>query len=256
MNRRISVYRDKNELWSAAAGLVRDLVNRAVRERGVFTVALSGGKTPEELYARLAGPELRGSIPWGKVFVFWGDERFVPLDHPESNFGMARRSLFAGIEIPGINIHPIPTDEPTPLRAAEAYEERVRSSFGTIVKNASDAAPVFDLVLLGMGKDGHTAALYPGGQALTEEGRLFTAVDAPDWAPVRQRITATLPLINNSRAAFFLVTGEDKKEMLKQVLSADKTAGDPAGGAAVFPAQLVRPRESLFWFTDIPIWHR
>jgi 6-phosphogluconolactonase len=234
-------------MFGGAAALVRGLVAAGVRERGCFTLVLSGGRTPERLYELLAAG---ASVPWDRVLVFWGDERFVPHDHPESNCGMSRRSLLSKVGIPEENVFPVPTGAGTPEQAAAVYEQTIRGE--TRIRRDGDspsAPPSFDLILLGMGKDGHTASLYPGGAAPDEKSRLVRAVEAPDTgrphtgvqgaeAPgahafeppsgrtfVRSRITMTLPLINNSLNALLLVTGEDKKETLRRVLT-ERPPGD------------------------------
>jgi 6-phosphogluconolactonase len=287
MNRQISIYRERRDLWRGAAALIRGLAEECVRDHGCFTLVLSGGKTPEELYARLAGgvhacggaagTGAEAALPWDKVYVFWGDERFVPYEHPDSNCGMARRTLLSRVAIPEGNVFPIPTDAGTPERAAAIYEETIRNEKHLRRVGETPAAlPSFDLVLLGMGNDGHTASLYPGSGALEEKRRLVCAVEAPgknsrdqhlsgSRTPTRPRITMTLPLINNAQNALFLVTGEDKKETLKRVLSEHAIPAqafseqalssvnrDPRGEP--LPAQLVCPRRALYFFTDVSLW--
>ncbi len=143
--------------------------------------------------------------PWERVHLFWGDERYVPHDDPASNYRMARESLIAHVPIPAENVHPMPTDLPQPEKAAEAYEAELRRFFGT-------GAPGFDLQLLGLGVEGHTASLFPGSPALEEKERWVAAVVAPAKPP--QRLTLTLPVLNQGRNTLFLVTGADKRPIV------------------------------------------
>jgi 6-phosphogluconolactonase len=222
-------------------------------------------------------------IPWDKMLVFWGDERFVPHEHPDSNCGMARRAFLSKVAIPEENVFPIPTGADTPEQAAARYEKTIRNEKRLRREGeAPPALPSFDLILLGMGKDGHTASLYPGSGVLEERKRLVCAVEAPGnhsrnepfnriQTTTRQRITMTLPLINNALNALFLVTGEDKKETLMRVLSEhairkqaqseQRAAQQPLESLersdrrrTPLPAQLVRPRRALFFFTDVSLW--
>jgi 6-phosphogluconolactonase len=196
----------------------------AVRQGGRFVVALSGGRTPISFYERLA--ETSRNLPWEKTYVFLVDERCVPLDHPASNFRMIQAKLLRHVPIPLENIHPVPVEQ-GPREAAEAYEKEMRGFFGLQDREY----PRFDLVLLGLGEDGHTASLFPGDAGLTERRRLAVAVAKP--APDHDRVSLTLPAINAAHVVVFLVEGANKAAALKAVLE-----GPPDGR----PAALVRPR--------------
>ncbi len=231
-------FADLDALSEAAATELTALARAAIAERGSFHVALSGGSTPRRLFERLAaaGP---GALPWADVHLWWGDERTVPPDHADSNYAMARRALIEPLGLADARIHRIAGEDPDPVVAALAYERALVAALG--------APPVFDLVLLGMGPDGHTASLFPGSPAV--DGR----IDQSKWVvanPVRSplvhgeatRITLTAPAINAARHVRFLVTGADKAAVLAQVLEG---AHDPER----YPSQLIAPAE-LAWLVD------
>ena len=225
------------ELFEAAAEEIVRAGNQAVAERGRFTIALSGGSTPEKLYALLA-TNARGALPWDKVFFFWGDERHVPPDHPDSNYRMAEAAMLSKIPIPASNVFRVPTENPDAAAAAEAYEQTLRKFFGL----EQGQVPRFDLILLGMGPDGHTASLFPETPALREKSRLVVA----NWVEKLKasRITFTLPVLNAARRVMFLVSGTDKAAALRAVLE-----GDAPGEQ--YPAKLVRPTDGkVIWFVD------
>ena len=231
----VRVFPTPTALTQAAAELVLTSAEEAVRERGRFVWGLSGGSTPEALYRKLAEPPYSNSVPWRATFVFWGDERWVPHDHPESNQRMANEALLSHSPASEASAIPVPTEGTTPEESAAAVEESLRRVFG--------GAPVRpDLLLLGIGPDGHTASLFPGTDALDERERLFTANRVPQldtW-----RITATLPLINASRRVVFLVQGRDKAGAVRLALH-------PADGAPPLPAALVAPDDgTLTWMLD------
>jgi len=235
-------YRDYHELSIAAARFVLTLARDFIQQYGRFNFCISGGKTPHRMYSILGQTRLRDHLNWNTVYVFWGDERYVPRDHPESNYGLAYRCLLSRVPIPDKNIFRIPTEYPTPVQCAEEYEKTLKDFFKFRAKDSG--FPVFDLIILGMGKDGHIASLYPGDSILLEQQKWTAAVKAPSYCKVIERITLTLPLINNSRNVIFLISGEEKKEMLRAVM----------GGLTLpkaVPAQLVKPKGDLFWFTDI-----
>lgn len=202
--------------------------------RGCARVALSGGSTPRALYSLLASEEFRDRFPWRRVSWFWGDERFVPPDHPDSNYRMAREAMLAKVPVPPENIHPIPTDG-KPEDAARRYERILQEAYGAPTLNPS--RPLFDIVLLGMGPDGHTASLLPGDKLLDERERWVAAVA---HGRPEVRITLTYPAIESSRHIAFLVEGRAKAAMLGSIR---------AGGSQV-PAARVRPVGELIWFAD------
>jgi len=236
-----------------AAPFIAELAAGCARERGVFDLALSGGRTPRGVYAGLCEPALRGTVPWEKVRVFWGDERFVPADHPESNFRLAREALLDRVPIPAERVFPIPTGAPTAAAAAAAYERTLQEAFGVA------PFPCFDLMLLGIGADGHTASLFPGGPECEERERWVVASRAPAGNLVRERVTLTLPVLNAARVVVFLATGREKRAILEQVLAEAAVAaagrGGPTGSARperrLLPAERVRPASGrLLWFVD------
>jgi len=225
---------DLDSLSRAAAEEVLRLAQAAVQERGRFTLGLSGGRTPVVLHRVLAA-EFRHRIPWEKVHVFWGDERYVPPDDPRSNYLMAQETLLRHLALPAANVHPMPTLLPEPARAAHCYEETLRSHF-------PGRWPRLDLLLLGLGADGHTASLFPRSPALEEQSRWVLAVQAEAEPPLR--LTLTLPAINQTANIYFLVAGRDKSEALRRALAGDAEI-------AVCPAAGVRPRRgSLVWWVD------
>ena len=206
----------------------------AVTARGRFTVALAGGTTPRPLYARLADPAAahREAVPWGSLQVFFADERQVPPDHPESNMRMANEALLRHVPIPEEQVHRIRGENPDPERAAEEYEQILADHFRLEPRQA----PRFDLVLLGLGADGHTASLFPGGAALAETLRLVVGVPASGAG--FDRVTMTLPVLNGAAAVMFVVSGASKAPALRRVI----------GGDAALPAARVRPRAGTLIF--------
>jgi 6-phosphogluconolactonase len=216
------------------------LAQAAVADHGRFTVALSGGSTPRALYQRLAQSPLSESVDWANVHVFWGDERMVPPDDIESSYRMARETLLAHVPIPAANIYPIPTVGGTPEAAASAYAETLMAVFNA-------ALPRFDLILLGIGPDGHTASLFPGQpETVRPSAALVVAVhNAPKPPPARVSFTYTL--INAAAHVLFVVAGEDKAVALRQVLRGTIDV-------ARLPAQGVQPKQgTLVWLVDAAV---
>ena len=231
---KVHVSATADESARQAAELVAALSERAVRDRDRFAVALSGGSTPRRLHRLLASEEYRERISWPHWRVFWGDERAVRPDHDESNYRMARETLLDHVALSQAHVHRI-TTELDPARAAYEYEQTIRQAL-------DGGPPVFDLILLGMGDDGHTASLFPGTEALQEDRRIVAA----DWVPHldAHRITFTLPLINRAAAVAFLVEGAHKSKMVRRVLR-------PGPGEEPLPASLVQPVSGdLHWFLD------
>jgi len=230
----------------AAARSIRDIARTCVNERGIFTLVLSGGETPRLLYEYLAQRSSEAAMPWVQTHIFWGDERCVAPDHDHSNFAMAYRALLSRAPVPKQNIHRIPAEMDPPEAGAEAYESMLREFFHSALESAppSQAFPFFDLILLGVGKDGHTASLFPGDVALEETERLAAAVLAPTASPPIPRITLTLSVINRARCAMFLVSGHGKSQVLRMILT------DPQNAAQFYPAARVQPEGRLIWFVD------
>jgi 6-phosphogluconolactonase len=228
---RIEVGADLETTARHAAAWIADLAHASA---GRFAIALSGGSTPRRLYQLLAAPPFRDVLPWPRIHWFWGDERFVPWDHRDSNYGMVRAALLAQAPIPPQNVHGIET-EGDPDTAARAYERVLKSFYGAALLNP--ARPLFDVQLLGLGADGHTASLLPGTSVLDERERWVAAVTG---GRQQARITLTYPALESSRYTAFLVAGADKREALARVLSGDRT----------LPAGRLEPQGELFWFID------
>lgn len=226
--RKILVVAHSEELSRVAAEEFVVHAETAVRKKGFFTVALSGGSTPKGLYRKLAGGPYREKIPWSKVHFFWGDERCVPPGHPDSNYHMARESLFNKVPIPEVNIYRMPAELEDHDRAAAEYEKTIRTFFHL----AAGEKPSFDLVLLGMGDDGHTASLFPRTSALEDRDHLVSAnyiEKLSAW-----RLTLTVPVINRAAQILFLISGESKASVLREVLEGDFQP-------LRLPSQLIRP---------------
>lgn len=231
-------------LYAAAAGHITAAAARAVAERGRFLLVLAGGTTPRGVYEQLASRHA-DRLDWQRVRLFWGDERCVPPDHPESNYGMAAAALLEHVPIPPGNLHRIHGEEPAE-RAAARYDAELAEFFRAATPEELGDKPAFDLVLLGIGADGHTASLFPRSPALEATG-WAVAARAPDSAAAAERVTLTLPAINASRECLLLVTGAAKRQVAQQVLRPPSGSGH---GDSVLPAALVRPRRRSFWFFD------
>ena len=230
---------DGSGLAQAAAERFALAVERAVAERGRAFVALSGGGTPRQMGRFLAREPYRSRLPWEQLEVFWGDERWVPLGAPESNAGEAMRGFLDLVPIPRANIHPWDTEAEEPQEAAAAYEARLRAAFAD-----PTGIPRFDLVLLGMGDDGHTASLFPGTAALAEVGPLAVANYVPKFDATR--LTLTAPVLNNGREILFLIGGRGKADAVEAVLDGPETP-------LSLPAQMIRPAQpdgKLRWLLD------
>ncbi|MEP7191142.1 MAG: 6-phosphogluconolactonase [Roseiflexaceae bacterium] len=231
---------DQAALAEEAARRFVALAQAAIANHGRFTVALSGGSTPRALYQRLAQPSSSAAVDWANVLVFWGDERMVPPDDIESSYRMARETLLAHVPLPAANIYPVPTIGGTAEAAASAYEETLTAAFGT-------DSPCFDLILLGIGPDGHTASLFPGQpEVVRPSAALAVAVhNAPKPPPAR--VTFTYTLINAAANVLFVVSGADKAAALKGVLRGPVDV-------ARLPAQGVRPKQgALVWLVDAEV---
>ncbi len=230
--RDLVICKDTDELSRLTADCFIEIAQRAIRSSGRFAVALSGGSTPKHLYSRLGSPDYEERLSWPDVHLFWGDERCVPPDHPDSNFRMVKEALLSRVGIPPENVHRM-AGEREPQTAATDYEKHLQEFF--LLKNG--ALPRFDLILLGIGDDGHTASLFPGTDAVHETERL---VVAPFVEKLKShRLSLTLPVLNHGSEVWFLVTGSDKAGILKEIFSA----------AADYPAAKVQPENGkLIWF--------
>lgn len=236
---RLVVVDDADALARAAASEFSRRAEECVTERGRFAVTLSGGSTPRRLYTLLADPAapFRNGIPWSRIHFFWGDERHVPPDDPASNYRMAREELLARVRVPAENVHRVEAERPDAAEAADAYERELMRFFAL----APGQAPRFDLVLLGMGADGHTASLFPGSSALEVRDRLVVAAWIEKFHS--DRITLTLPVFNNAAAVTFLVSGADKAATLRAALDPD--------GPEDLPCRRIRPAHGdLLWLAD------
>jgi 6-phosphogluconolactonase len=225
------------ELFAAAAEEVVRTANESIAQRGLFTIALSGGSTPKSLFTLLA-TNARSSFNWEQTFFFWGDERHVPPEDDESNYRMAQEAMLSKVPVPRGNVFRIPTENPDADAAALSYEQTLGKFFAL----EPGQFPRFDLILLGMGPDGHTASLFPETAALQEKSRLVVA----NWVEKLKtsRITFTLPVLNAARCVAFLVSGTDKAAVLRTVLQSD-VPGEQ------YPSKLVRPSDGkLIWFLD------
>jgi 6-phosphogluconolactonase len=226
--------------WEAAEAFVRQ-AREAVRTRGTFTVALAGGSTPKAFYGLLGsqrGAPFRARVPWGTTHFFWGDERHVPPDHPDSNYRMANEAMLSRAPVAAQNIHRIKAENPDASLAAEDYDRELCEFF----RLPPGQFPRFDLILLGMGRDGHTASLFPGTDPVQEQKRLVVA----PWVETLRthRITLTPPVLNNAASVIFLVSGTEKAETLREVLQGEYQPHR-------FPAQVIRPRNGrLLWLLD------
>jgi len=228
------VFESPEDLGRAAATLFFKLSQKEIKRKGLFTAVLSGGSTPE-VFFRVLAAEFRDKVAWDRVHFFWGDERCVPPDSPQSNFHGADKTLFSMIKIPAGNVHRI-KGELDPVEAARAYEKELIGFFGA---KAGAGVPSFDLLFLGIGTDGHTLSLFPGSRALGEAQRLVVenyVERLGAW-----RITMTLNLVNNASNVVFLVSGEKKSDVLREVLQ----------GPVRYPAQMIRPvKGELYLFAD------
>ena len=231
----IEVYPDLESLSRAAAALLVRQANLAVAARGRFSVALAGGATPRRTYELLAAPPFKDQAPWDRMHVFWGDERCVPGNDSRSNARLAKEAWLDRVPIPGTQIHPMNCAQ-DPAAAARQYEAKLREFF-------AGQPPRLDLVLLGLGDDGHTASLFPGTPVLKERQRWAAAVYLGEQN--LYRVTLTAPLINQAAVVAFLVAGPSKAGVLREVLHGPR---DPAR----LPAQLIQPqRGELLWLADL-----
>ena len=225
------------DLFQAAAEDLIATATHAVKQRGRFTIALSGGSTPRNLYTLIAA-NASTSLPWSRVFFFFGDERHVVPTDAESNYGMAEETILSKVPVPAGNIFRMQAENPDASAVAQSYEQTLRRFFAL----KPGEFPRFDLILLGMGPDGHTASLFPETEALQEKSRLVVA----NWVEKlnTSRITLTLPVLNAARQVAFLISGMDKAAVLHEVL-------EGAGPGEKYPAKLVRPSDGkLIWFVD------
>jgi 6-phosphogluconolactonase len=239
-NPTITVCRDPDELAARAVERFVQAAGEAIRARGRFRVALAGGSTPERMYTLLAQPAEAARVDWARSFLFLGDERFVPPDDPRSNYGMVKRTLLAA-PVPADRVFPVPMHLVSPDAAAAAYEDTLATAFGVTDRRQP---PRFDLILLGLGDDGHTASLFPHAASLRVEDRWVVASPPGTLPPPVDRITVTYPVLNAARQVLFLVSGEKKAPVLQEVLEGHASPDErPAAG--------VRPADgTVEWLVD------
>jgi len=231
----VRIFGSPQELFRAAAESFCDIGSRAIQQRGKFTVALSGGSTPRGLHQELVS-SFSSQLPWNQVYFFWGDERQVPPEQSDSNYRMANETLLSKLPVPTDHVFRIPAEMPDAGTAARSYEQTLRNFFRPV----AGSFPRFDFVLLGMGPDGHTASLFPGTTALAEDHHFVVA----NWVEKlnRFRITFTYPVLNHAACVMFLVSGDEKADMVRKALN---------NPSADLPCQRVRPENGeLLWFLD------
>jgi 6-phosphogluconolactonase len=238
----LQICKDAEALAARAADFIAGCAREAIRQRGRCTLVLSGGATPEKTHGLLAQPLRMAAGDWRKTHIFFGDERFVPPEDARSNFGMARRTLLARVPVPLSQVFPIPTDHKSAAESAAAYAGELARFFQS--EAAHNVPPRFDLILLGLGKDGHTASLFPGSPALNVEDAWVAWSPPGVLPPPVDRITLTYPVLNAARHVAFLVAGENKAAALRDVLEGYATRD-------IRPAAGVRPTNgTIAWFVD------
>lgn len=234
----INVSNNQEEIFTKSADIFVALASESIALRGQFTVALSGGSTPKGMYSLLASDSYKDKVDWSKVQMFWGDERSVPPDNDQSNYRMANEAMISKLPIPAENIHRMKAESEDIELAAKDYESVIKRVLG----NADGEQPIFDLILLGMGDDGHTASLFPGTKALAESQRIVVV----NWVEKfkTNRMTFTAPAINNARNVVFMAAGANKYQPLKEILSGERNPD-------LYPSQLIKPTDGkLVWLVD------
>lgn len=231
----LHIFEDKAQLSKEAAQLFVQKAQEAVQQNGRFTVALTGGSSPVQLYNLLAQQPFLEQVPWQQTYVFWGDERWVPLSDDRSNARMAMEAFLNKVPVPSKQIYPMWEEDVEPEEFAKKYEQLLQSHFG-------QQAPQFDLILLGMGDDGHTASLFPGTEVLQEQSRWVLAYYLEPQS--MYRITLTVPLINQAKTICFLTFGDNKAPALLEVLEGERNPEQ-------YPSQLIQPKDGdVHWFVD------
>jgi len=253
MKPKLVVCEDLESLNLAAARFIIRRAARSLAAEGRFTLVLSGGRTPRRLYEILSAHPFCQKMPWKDTFFFWGDERFVPHNHPESNYGLASRTLLSRVPVPAENIHPVKTDTLSAEKAAGDYELDLRRFFELSEekyplgdRGPGIRVPRFDLIILGLGADGHTASLFPGDPALDETVSWTASVRAPSQYAVKDRVTLTFPLLNNAACVIFLASDSEKKAIIETILK------EPEKAYYQYPAARVKPQKGeICWFINL-----
>jgi len=237
----VHVFQNLEEICYSIANYLVKEAEASISKSGIFTFALSGGKSPKFLYNLLAG-EYSKKFPWEAVHIFWGDERYVPKDHPDNNYAMANQSFLSKVPLRKENIHPILTELNSPEESAQIYGHELCDFFRN--KTEKENNSTFDVILLGIGEDGHTASLFPDSSCLDEKKRWVVSSEAPPSFSQKKRITLTFPVINRSRKAIFLAAGSEKREVVTAILK------NQAKTTRLYPAAQVCPKENLLWYVD------
>jgi 6-phosphogluconolactonase len=247
MDKKIYTCTDSDDLARTSASYIASLAREAVSLRGRCTLMLSGGETPKATYRAMSSEDISERIPWEQILLFWGDERFVPHTDSASNYNMARQTLIDRVPVPEENIFPVPTDQKNTAEAALLYQETMKQVFieGDLDYSGRAPFPILDLVLLGIGEDGHTVSIFDLSQDVPGETRWVIPSEAGPAHAVRERVSITMPLINSARNAVFLIAGQRKQQVLQKVIYRSE------GAIPEIPAQLVQPRDNLVIMTDI-----
>jgi 6-phosphogluconolactonase len=229
------VFPDIDALSHGALEEALRIVEEAVQRTGRCSISLSGGHTPQKMFALWTQDRYRKATPWESVHLFWGDDRYVPHTDPLSNYGVVKRLLLEHVPIPAANVHPMPTDAPDPNEAARIYAGELRTFFGT-------DPPAFNVQFLGLSGDGHTASLFPGNAALEEKEAWCLAVSVPATPP--RRLTLTYAILNQAQSTYFLVAGDSKRQILSAI------AKEPDSSFSRYPAARVHPSGPVYWYLD------
>lgn len=244
----IKEFKNIDALSEKAAEFFIAIAKKEINYKGFFTVALAGGNSPKKIYNLLA-KKFAKKIDWNKVFIFWGDDRYIPHTDRESNYKMVYDNLISKINIPQQNIFRIPVEIYPPENSALLYEKIMKKFFFTVRQVDSDKQlPIFDLIMLGIGVDGHTASLFPGHRAVNEQKRWVVHVKAHARVTLRDRITITIPVINNAKNVMFVISGAGKGKIIKNILE-NKDKGK------IYPASRINLKEGqTVWFIDKKIY--
>jgi 6-phosphogluconolactonase len=236
MKKTVKVYKNQKELSLAAAGFILKIAKTEIKKKGYFTLAVSGGQSPVETYRVLA----KTAMPWNKTYIFWQDDRFVKYSGKDSNVKLVFDNMLQPARMKFDRVYPSPAPDiiRNPAKAAYAYETIIKQVFKKLQPNA--AIPSLDLIIAGIGRDGHTASLFPGAQSLDEKKKIIMAVKAPKGSVVSNRITMTMPFINAAKNIIVISAGHDRKKVLNAAIKGDKK----------YPAALLKPTQRLIWMVE------
>ena len=243
--RKVKRFDSFDDMAAYEAGAICAMADPCVEDHGHFSMVLSGGSTPRKLYEMLATVPYRDRMPWQQTHIFWGDERCVPPDHSDSNYAMASQALLSKVPIPAENIHRMMGETDPPARAADDYQSMIADFYRQRDIEVVDY-PVFDMILSGVGDDGHTASLFPGEDSLSEKQRWVCAVEAPPYMVVKNRLTLTVPVFNNGSRVVFFVSGEKKRDIVNGVLSHPDVR-------STYPAALIDNERGVEWLIDFDL---